>query len=73
MTEEPLTPAQVRRSLALIEKGHQLEGKQPDAESLDRARRVLAGELSADDAREEMTRALQSLASREKGPGLATE
>jgi len=39
-----------------IEKGQQLAGHFPNAEALDRARRVLTGDVSAEDAREEIRR-----------------
>lgn len=67
MDQRPLTSEQVRRALALIEKGQQLGGHQPDAESLDRARRILTGELSPEDARVELRTALATLVDRERG------
>lgn len=67
MEHQPLTPEQVRQALALIEKGQQLGGHQPDAESLDRARRILTGELSPENARIEMDAALHALVARERG------
>lgn len=42
------------RSLALIEKGQELAGHHPSSEALDRARRVLDGEISAERARIEL-------------------
>lgn len=67
MKNQALTPEQVRQALAAIEKGHELEGQQIDAESLDRARRILTGELSPEDARIELDAALQALVDRERG------
>lgn len=37
----------VDQAMAMIEKGQQLAGHFPDAEALDRARKVLEGELTA--------------------------
>lgn len=67
MEQQPLTPTQIRRALALIEKGQQLGGHQPDTESLDRARRILTRDLSPEDARIELDAALQALVDRERG------
>lgn len=67
MDSQPLTPAEVRRALALIDKGHLLEGQQVDATSLDRARRVLTGELGPEEARIEVDAALQALVASETG------
>jgi len=44
----------VAEALAEIEKGQQLAGHFPDAEAIDRARRVLSGETSLDQARAEL-------------------
>lgn len=44
----------VDQEMAMIEKGQQLAGHFPDAEALGRARRILEGTLSADDARAEV-------------------
>lgn len=41
-------------SLALIEKGQQLAGHFPSPEALDRSKRVLDGQTSMDDARNEL-------------------
>jgi hypothetical protein len=41
-------------AMALIEKGQQLAGHFPDAEALDRARRVLEGTTSLEAARAEI-------------------
>ncbi|RZU60849.1 helix-turn-helix transcriptional regulator [Zhihengliuella halotolerans] len=41
-------------ALALIEKGQQLAGHFPSLEALDRSKRVLDGESSMDDARDEL-------------------
>lgn len=40
--------------LAMIEKGHHLEGQYPSDESLDRAKRVLTGKVTVDEARQEL-------------------
>ena len=47
---------ELENTMAEIEKGQQLAGHFPDAEALDRARRVLTGDVSAEDAREEIRR-----------------
>lgn len=39
-------PIDVERGMAMIEKAQQLAGHFPDAEALDRARRVLEGEIT---------------------------
>lgn len=69
MSKRSLTSAQVEQALAAIEKGHQLEGKQLSASALDRARRILTGELSPEDARLEMDTAIQAIVDRETGAG----
>ncbi|CAH0123724.1 hypothetical protein SRABI98_00030 [Microbacterium sp. Bi98] len=66
MKDLPLTSPGVDRNLAAIEIGHQLEGQQPSVESLDRARRILVGELSPQDARAEMVAELQVIVARER-------
>lgn len=66
MHQQPPTEAEVMRSLALIKKGQQLGGHQPSAQDLDRARRILAGELSPEDARVEVQTALQALVDDER-------
>lgn len=66
MDGQRLTPAQVEHALAAIERGHQLEGQQPSARALDRARRILTGELSADEAQIEMHDAVREIVEREK-------
>jgi|APMI01.1.fsa_nt_gi hypothetical protein len=48
------TTTPVDRMMAEVEKGQQLAGHFPDAEALDRARRVYTGETSADAARAEI-------------------
>ena len=58
MATKTVPVVDVEQSLALIEKGQQLAGHFPDAEDMDRARRVLTGELSPEDARAEMHAAL---------------
>lgn len=47
-------PIDVENVMAEIEKGQQLAGHFPDAEALGRARRVLTGDTSIEDAREEL-------------------
>ncbi len=49
-------PIDVENVMAEIEKGQQLAGHFPDGEALDRARRVLVGETSIEDARDELRR-----------------
>ena len=44
----------VEQEMALVEKGQQLAGHFPNAEALDRARRILEGTLSPEDARAEV-------------------
>ncbi|MDR6144105.1 hypothetical protein QE375_003659 [Microbacterium foliorum] len=58
MNKRSLTPGEVRRALAAIDKGHELEGKQLSARDLDRAQRILAGKLSPEEARAELKEAL---------------
>lgn len=52
MSNTTTTP--VDRMMAEVEKGQQLAGHFPDAEALDRARRVYTGETSADAVRAEI-------------------
>lgn len=49
-------PIDVGNVMAEIEKGQQFAGHFPDGEALDRARRVLVGETSIEDARDELRR-----------------
>lgn len=51
----------VEQALAAIEKGQQLAGHFPSAEDMDRARRILTGELSPDAARAELAVVFQHL------------
>ena len=44
----------VAEALAEIEKGQQLAGHFPDAEALDRARRLLSGEITSEEGRAEL-------------------
>lgn len=44
----------VEQEMALVEKGQQLAGHFPNEEALGRARRILEGTLSAEDARAEV-------------------
>lgn len=62
----PLTPDEVERALALIEKGAQLGGNHPEPSAMELARRVLTGELSPEDARAELNEALQKIVKQEK-------
>jgi hypothetical protein len=64
MEREPLN-AEVPRQLALIEKGHQLEGQQPSEAALNRARRILEGSLSPGDAENELDEALRRIRHKE--------
>ncbi|WP_285362918.1 hypothetical protein [Microbacterium sp. LMC-P-041] len=66
MDGQRFTPAQVEHALAAIEKGHQLEGQQPSARALDRARRILTGELSVDEAEIEMLDAVAEIIDRRR-------
>lgn len=66
MDGQRLTPAQVEHALAAIEKGHQLEGQQPSVRALERARRMLSGELSERDAEIEMQDAVKEIVERER-------
>lgn len=58
----------MKRHLALIQKSHELEGKQIAPDPLDRARRTLSGSLSATDAETELADALLRISLREKQP-----
>ncbi|SDZ48329.1 hypothetical protein [Herbiconiux ginsengi] len=42
------------REMAMVEKGQQLAGHFPDAEALERGRRVLDGDLTVEEARAEI-------------------
>lgn len=56
-THEPkrfLTEDEAAARLVAIDKGQQLAGHFPDAEALDRARRILVGEITPDEARAEI-------------------
>lgn len=56
-TQDPHTaPSDVDEALAQIEKGQQMAGHFPDEQALERARRVLTGELSEEDAVAEILR-----------------
>lgn len=48
------TPEEAGARLVGIEKGQQLAGHFPSDEALDRARRILIGELTSDEARAEI-------------------
>lgn len=61
MDKRSSTPDEVKRALAAIHKGHQLEGKQLSARDLDRAQRIITGELSPEEARVELKEALEGL------------
>ena len=56
----------IEQALTVIEKGQQLAGHFPSAEALDSARRILAGELSAEDAELELDAALARIVARER-------
>jgi hypothetical protein len=56
----------VEQALAVIEKGQQLAGHYPSAEALDSARRILTGELSAEDAELELNAALARIVAEER-------
>jgi hypothetical protein len=66
----PAAPAgpgiDVEQAMAVIEKGQQLAGHFPSAETLDSARRILTGELSAEDADLELDAALARIVARER-------
>lgn len=64
--QQPLGSSEAARALALVKKGQQLGGHRPTAADLDRARRILVGELSPEDARTEMHAALQALVEDER-------
>lgn len=66
MKDESLEPREVRRALASIQMGHQLGGHELTEEDLDRARRILTGELAPDMARMELDAALQALVDDER-------
>ncbi|NQX26042.1 antitoxin VbhA family protein [Microbacteriaceae bacterium VKM Ac-2854] len=51
---EPALRAPVAEIMAEIEKGQQLAGHFPSAEALERGRRVLVGEITAEDAIQEL-------------------
>lgn len=53
-------PIDVENVMAEIEKGQQLAGHFPDADALARARRVLTGEISEEDAMREVRQAFRS-------------
>lgn len=46
----PISRDEIEQSMALIEKAQQLAGHFPDAEALDRARQILEGTTSPEDA-----------------------
>lgn len=50
----------VAEALAEVEKSQQLAGHFPDSEDLDLARRILTGELSAEDSKTEILAKLRS-------------
>lgn len=67
---DPNTPdvpeADVEQAMAVIEKGQQLAGHFPSEEALDSARRILTGELSAEDAEVELKVALARIVDEER-------
>ncbi|MDH6238222.1 hypothetical protein [Cryobacterium sp. CG_9.6] len=56
----------VEQALAVIEKGQQLAGHYPSAETMARARQVLTGEVTPEAARAEMHRALARIVDEER-------
>ncbi|MFT4157718.1 MAG: hypothetical protein QM630_07320 [Microbacterium sp.] len=64
MATKTVPVVDVEQSLALIEKGQQLAGHFPDAEDMDRARRILTGELSPEAAEVELQESLARLSER---------
>jgi hypothetical protein len=50
VAKEVLTPDEVEARLVEIDKGQQMAGHFPDADSLGRARRILIGEITLDEA-----------------------
>lgn len=54
-------PIDVENVMAEIEKGQQLAGHFPDADALARARRVLVGEISEEDAMREIRQAFHQV------------
>lgn len=67
MAEVGVPEADVEQALAAIEKGQQLAGHFPDAEDLDRARRILTGELSPEAARAEVRESVARILAEERG------
>ena len=70
-TNIPATPpgqpySDIEQALAVIEKGQQLAGHYPSTETMDRARRVLTGELTPEAARAEMHTALARIVDEER-------
>lgn len=61
-----LTQEQLAKKAALIGKGQQLAGHFPSEGALVRARRILVGELSADDARAEVDERIRAIAAAER-------
>ncbi len=56
----------VEQTLAAIQKGQQLAGHYPDAEDMERARRILEGELTPEAARAEVRESLAQLVEQER-------
>lgn len=50
MAFRPLHGYELENRMAEIEKGQQLAGHFPDSEALDRARRILTGQITGDEA-----------------------
>ncbi|MCA0180837.1 MAG: hypothetical protein LCH77_14870 [Actinobacteria bacterium] len=65
-TTDKLTASEIERGLACIDKGQQLAGHFPDAEDLDRARRILSGELTPEAAEMELHAALGRIVAEER-------
>ena len=57
---------EVKRYLALVQKTHELKGKQAAPVALDRARRILSGSPSAADTETELADALLRISLRKK-------
>ncbi|MEW2010998.1 hypothetical protein AB0300_16130 [Microbacterium sp. NPDC078814] len=67
MSAEQPVSAQQRQALAAIEEGHALERQQLAPRSIDRARRILIGDLRPD-ARAEMTEDLRAILDTDRLP-----
>lgn len=61
----------VEQSLALIEKGQQMAGHFPSGEDLEAARKLLAGEVSREDAFAELDARIATFVEQERAAGRA--